>query len=123
MENLIDAAKDSGFEVISTYTDAQAVEDGVLVDITAVGVGFQGKPINRMTRTLWEDFQPFLAPYVVQGMTEIEAIGKVLRTKIAYAKGDPGNTGKIGDIVTIPPRLWLVRNEVGGWTAMYPEDY
>ena len=33
------------------------------------------------------------------------------------------NTGEIGDIYTLPPKLWLVRNEVGGWTAMYPEDY
>ena len=39
------------------------------------------------------------------------------------AAGDPGNTGEIGDIYRIPPKLWLVRNEVGGWTAMYPEDY
>jgi len=33
------------------------------------------------------------------------------------------NTGEVSDIVRIPPNLWLVRNEVGGWTAMYPEDY
>jgi len=33
-------------------------------------------------------------------------------------------TGAKSEIsVFIPPKLWLVRNEVGGWTAMYPEDY
>jgi hypothetical protein len=46
-----------------------------------------------------------------------------LRTKCAFAQGDPDNTGEIGDIYRIPPNLWLVRNEVGGWTAMYPVDY
>jgi hypothetical protein len=34
-----------------------------------------------------------------------------------------GNSGEIGDIYRIPPNLWLVQNEVGGWTAMYPEGY
>lgn len=32
-------------------------------------------------------------------------------------------TSKVGDIYRITPKLWLVRNEVGGWTAMHPEDY
>ena len=111
-------------EPISVYSDDQALEDGVLVDITATRVQYQGVPINRMPRTLWEDFQPFLAPYLVDGKTtEAQALGNILKTKLAYAKGDPGNTGEVGDIVTVPPRLWLVRNEVGGWTVMYPEDY
>jgi|SRR5882672_1316966 len=51
------------------------------------------------------------------------ALASILRTKCSLASGDPGNTGEIGDIYQIPPKLWLVRNEVGGWTAMYPEDY
>jgi len=51
------------------------------------------------------------------------ALASILRTKCSFAAGDPGNTGEIGDIYRIPPKLWLVRNEVGGWTAMFPEDY
>jgi len=51
------------------------------------------------------------------------ALASILRTKCSFASGDPSNTGEIGDIHRIPPNLWLVRNEVGGWTAMFPEDY
>lgn len=47
----------------------------------------------------------------------------ILKTRCAFAQGDPGNTGEIGDIYSLPPKLWLVRNEVGGRTVMYPEDY
>jgi hypothetical protein len=28
-----------------------------------------------------------------------------------------------GGIWTLPPKLWLIENEVGGWTAMRPQDY
>ena len=45
--------KDEFFgEVISSYTDKEAVEDGVLVDISEMKINFREKPVNRMTRTL-----------------------------------------------------------------------
>lgn len=110
-------------EPISVYTDQQAIDDGYLVDVQAMRVIHQGTPITRMTRHLWDDFQDFLKPYTAQGMTELAALAKIIKTKLAYAAGDPGNTGEVGDIVKLPPKLWLVRNEVGGWTLMYPEDY
>ena len=28
-----------------------------------------------------------------------------------------------GDTWQVPPGLWLIENEVGGWTLMLPEDY
>jgi hypothetical protein len=71
---------------------------------------FQEFPINRMTRHLFDDLEPF-----------VEAEASLFQC--TFAQGDPGNTGEIGDIHRIPPNLWLVRNEVGSWTAMYPEDY
>ncbi len=40
-------------EVISTYTDKQALEDVVLVELHS-GAVFRGLPINRMTRHLFE---------------------------------------------------------------------
>jgi hypothetical protein len=56
---------------------------------------------------------------VVPGGFRTFALGRFF--ECSFASGDPGNTGEIGDIYRIPPKLWLVRNEVGGWTAMYPE--
>ena len=110
-------------EVISTYTDADAIEDGVLVELQA-RVTFRGLPVNRMTRHLFDNLMPFVeagAPLINPDLNQ--ALASILRTKCSFAQGDPGNTGEIGDIYRIPPKLWLVRNEVGGWTAMYPEDY
>jgi hypothetical protein len=122
--------RDSGItdlfgEVISTYTDADALDDGAVVDLRPfTRVSFRGLPINRMTRHLFDDLKPFLEADAEGDAKEFGlALGSVLHTKCSFAQGDPGNTGEIGDIYRIPPKLWLVRNEVGGWTAMYPEDY
>ena len=111
-------------EPISVYTDAEAIEDGVLADLTQFPtVEFRDLPVNRMTGHLFDDLKPFAEPE--PGLNEDfgRAFSSILRTKCQFAESDPGNTGEIGDIYKLPPKLWLVRNEVGGWTAMYPEDY
>jgi len=110
-------------EVISSYTDAEAVEDGFLGELHS-GVMFRGLPINRITSHLIEDLRPFVEAEATVFENNLDrTLASILRTKCSFASGDPGNTGEIGDIYRIPPKLWLVRNEVGGWTAMYPEDY
>ncbi|SRR6266704_1258776 len=108
-------------EPISVYTDAEAIEDGILVDLTQFCVvQFLGFVVNRMTSHLFDDLKPFAE--VPDGNFK-KALASILRTKCSLAQGSPDNTGEIGDIWRIPPDLWLVRNEVGGWTAMHPEDY
>lgn len=110
-------------EVISSYTDAEALEDGFLAELQP-GVLLEGLPINRITSNLFDDLRPFAeAEAQLFGIDLDKALASILRTKCSFASGDPGNTGEIGDIYQIPPKLWLVRNEVGGWTAMYSEDY
>jgi len=85
---------------------------------------FQEFPINRMTRHFFDDLAPFVeAEASLLNGDVSRALASILSAKCAFAQSDPGNAGEIGDICTIPPKLWLVRNEVGGWTAMYPEDY
>jgi hypothetical protein len=110
-------------EVISSYTDSEALEDGSLAELYSPAL-FQGLPINRMTRHLFDDLTPFVEAEATLFNGDFHrALASILRTKCSLASGDPGNTGEIGDIYRIPPKLWLVRNEVGGWTAMYTEDY
>jgi type I site-specific restriction-modification system R (restriction) subunit len=47
-------------EPISVYTDAQAVEDGFIVNLDKfTNVRFLGLPINRMARHLYNDLKPF----------------------------------------------------------------
>jgi hypothetical protein len=84
---------------------------------------FQEFPINRMTRHLFDDLDPFVEAEASLFNGDVSRALASIRTKCTFAQGDPGNTREIGDIYTIPPNLWLVRNEVGGCTAMYPEDY
>lgn len=103
-------------DYISVYTDQQAIEDGVLVDISQARVSFRGLPVNRMTRALWEEFKPFLTVADALSLSEIAYLGKVLRTKLSLASYK-------GDIWQVPPGLWLIENELGGWTIMKPEDY
>jgi hypothetical protein len=110
-------------EVISAYTDKEALDDGTLVDLLEP-FSFRGFPVNRMTRPLFDDLAPGAeaeAPLFNRDVNR--ALASILESNCTCAQGDPGNTGEVGDIYTIPPKLWLVRNEVGGWTAMYPEDY
>ena len=111
-------------EVIDAYTDIDAIEDGILVDLTQfMDVRFHARPINRMTRHLFDDFKSMLDNAEGDAKKFGYRLKWIFRTKMSFAEESPGNAGIAGDIVTIPPNLWLVRNEVGGWTAMYPEDY
>jgi hypothetical protein len=109
-----------GAEIISVYDDSQAIEDGVIVDISELKLAFQGRSLNRMTRGLWEDFQPFITIETtfpgIQAPTPMEELRKIMRTKLQLARCT-------GGIWTLPPGLWLIENEVGGWTVMKPEEY
>jgi hypothetical protein len=85
---------------------------------------FQEFPINRMTQRLFDDLEPFVeAEASLLNGDFSRALASIVSAKCAFVQSDPGNTGEIEDMHRIPPNLWLVRNEVGGWTAMYPEDY
>ncbi len=104
-------------EPISQYTDQDALEDGTIVDISSLNLLFQGVPVNRMTRSLWEDLQPFVkAEAALYEGNDMKALAQILATKIHMAFYQ-------GDIWHLPPNIWLIENELGGWTAMYPEDY
>lgn len=104
------------WEVISTYTDEQAVEDGVLVPLAGLG------PVNRVTRAV---FAHFVGEAAFKPMPVIE-MPKVLEPLMAAIRAmlkiPPDRDGwRTGDYQG--KRLWLVPNEVGGLTLMFPEDY
>ena len=119
-------------EVIYAYTDKDAIEDGVVVDISNLHLSFKEKPLNRMTRTLWNKLREFSVAREVQETVgrwtgnppsekdlenaERKELRSMLKTKLGLA-------GFRGGIWQVPPRLWLIENELGGWTIMFPEDY
>jgi len=104
-------------EPISIYTDADALDDGVLVDISSLNVRFHNRRINRLTSHAWEEFKPFLIqPGDEDEQVDLNELKSILQTKLQYAYFK-------GDIWQLPPGLWLIENEVNGWTLMFPEDY
>jgi len=154
-----------GADVISTYTDGQAVEDGILV-----AIGHK----DRVSRALWEylvehaplDSRPpnrwpvdMLGWFQAGKMGKDEARNKLVadRKALALSKGlisthasqakrvYEENIGggiyklfslesldgkRIAGLLAEAPQeeykysvLWLIPNENGGTTAMFPEDY
>ncbi len=160
--------KDDEFEVISTYTDEEAVEDGMLVEL---------ERCHRATRPLWEylvehlptDGQPsdrwpvamlqwFAGTDEAPSWRAKAALIGLLGTHGTEARRvDAENSGGgifTGYIISDPKtetitafevdesnrklgrprstpreddphrrRIWIMPNELGGLTVMFPEDY
>jgi hypothetical protein len=100
-------------DIISAYTDDQALEDGVLVEV-------QGGNVNRVTRAVFDHFsQPLLHTPVGSLITDFTGVVKVIESLLKLqADTDGWRTGTYEG-----KELWLVPNEVGGLTLMFPEDY
>jgi len=101
--------------IISSYTDEQAVDDGVLVDIAGFKLFLGQGPVNRITRNLYDE----LKKYADHDRRKLRGI---LREKLSYAYM-PQDNPQDGYLYLLPPNLWAIRNELDGYTLMFPEDY
>ena len=115
------------WNVVSTYSDEQAVEDGVLVSVEGLvrvhGLYRpSGRRINRVTRAVFAYFTGKLADEsapVVELILRLQPLIEAIRAMIAISPDEDGwVTGQYQG-----KKLWLVPNEVGGLTLMFPEDY
>ena len=102
-------------EVISSYTDREAVEDGVLVPWTGPG------KVNRITRAVFDHFTTAIGSSPLTGpVTDVTRLARVVDAVLANPPdGDDGWRSGTHD----GKKLWLAPNEVGGLTLMFPEDY
>ena len=99
--------------IIASYTDAEAVEDGVLVAMDSL-------PVNRVTRAVFDHFtQPMGSSPLTGVVTDITPLRKVIQTMLAVEADT--DSWRIG--VYENKQLWLIPNEVSGLTLMFPEDY
>lgn len=113
-------------DVIHSYSDAQALADGMLVDLPGIGVNvtFHGRRLERMSNALYEALRPFVE---VTDEPHHKALAHMLRTKLQYAV-DTGVHDEQRDYLYELPggggeKIWLIRNERGSWTVMFSSDY
>lgn len=124
MESLFNDA-----EVVSRYTDSQAVDDGILVALkdghrvtsnvwewmASVADGRE-KPPDRwpVSLLLWFSGHQLLAMAV--GLIEVNAANarRIYENNIDGGIWTEDHEGRT---------LWLIPNECGGLTLMFPEDY
>src|SRR5881409_1724412 len=91
--------------VISQYTDRQAVEDGVLVAVSGPG------GVNRVTRAVFDHFTRFLGNSPMKGpVIDITPLMEVITAIVDIPPDADGwRTGAYQDKM-----LWLLPNEIGG---------
>jgi hypothetical protein len=95
-------------EVIDSYTDEDALEDGTLIAYPGPG------GINRVTRAVFTHFTREMGP----GITDITALEKAMKYILTVEVDGGWRTGNYQG-----KALWLLPNEVRGFTLMFPEDY
>src|SRR5712691_730820 len=97
--------------IIASYTDAEALEDGVLVAMDAL-------PVNRVTRAVFDHFTRPMGSSPLTGVViDITPLRGVIQTMLKVeADGDGWRIGAYAG-----RELWLVPNEVSGLTLMFPE--
>ena len=99
-------------EPISTYTDQQALEDGVLVAVPG------DAEVNRVTRAVFDHFTESLGTSPITG--SVANITPLMDAIHAMLQIEPDDGWRVG--VHQGRELWLIPNEVGGLTLMFPED-
>ncbi len=105
---------DEQSNVIVEYSDKQALEDGVLVSVPGEG------KVNRVTRAVFDHFtKPMGSSPATGEVTDITPLQDAIRAMLKVKPGeDAWRTGTYEG-----KDLWLVPNEVGGFTLLFPDDY
>lgn len=104
---------------ISIYTDADAQADGILVDVSDLKVKFNGRVINRATcgASLAIGLKE-KQPATIKNNLEFIVSNCTLDGEGVDAWGIFQPDARLGN-----EKLWLVPNEVSGYTLMLPEEY
>ena len=100
--------------MIVEYSDKQALEDGVLVSVPGEG------RVNRVTRAVFDHFTSSLGSTARTGeVTDITRLREAIRAMLKIEPDEDGwRTGAYEG-----KELWLLPNELGGLTLLFPDDY
>lgn len=111
--------KDFWGEPISIYTDSDAMEDGILSDVSSFGVKFNGLLINRMTAAAASALElNEKDPATIKNNLQFIVDNCTFDGEGADAWGIFQADSRLGN-----EKLWLIPNETGGITVMLPSDY
>lgn len=100
---------------IYAYTDVDAIADGVLVDIKSFRLSLNGLSVNRITRNLYDELMKY-------AQHKDNALKEILKVKLEHAIVPKGSHND-GYFYSLPSNIWAIRNELSGYTLMFPEDY
>lgn len=130
MDNDIPKVEVISAEVISVYTDEQAIEDGILIPITPLRLNTPaGKPIMRMTRSFWyEIISKQIELDLENPLPGIRAAVNQIRNKIIPALDDTAEPGEPRDYLYSAeldglPVIWCIDNGYEQFTIMLRSDY
>jgi len=100
-------------DIISEYTDAQALEDGVLAEVRCGAV-------NRVTSAVFYHFaRPMENLPEGEERFDTAPLMVAIRAVLGVAPDEDGWRQSMYE----GKELWLVPNEVRGLTLMFPDDY
>jgi len=98
------------WEVVSSYPDQEAVDDGVLVVVNGEG------RVNRVTRAVFDKYTEELGGGVVTDCTNL--LNEIIPHMVAQPMDREWRVAEWEK-----EKLWLLPNEVSGYTLMFPSDY
>ncbi len=102
-------------EPISVYTDADAIEDGILTDVSHFGIKFNSLPINRLTTgaslALRLEEKGFST-----AKNNLQFIADNCKLDDGWGIFQPDS--RFGN-----EKFWLIPNEINGITIMLPSEY
>lgn len=107
-------------DVVFTYSDADALRDGVLIAISAV---------HRATRAVWDYVYDECTDRTLEEPKRLNStraqITSLVNSLESIAKEiwDKNIDGGIATTMHFGKKMWLIPNENDGMTLMFPEDY
>lgn len=106
------------FEIISSYTDEQAVEDGMIIPIGHLRISLDGKIIDRITTALWVELTNKVTKLDDGSLNQVELELAIMDLMdVADSKQD------MFVMKTPYGPVWACLNERNRWTLMFPSDY
>jgi hypothetical protein len=100
------------------YNDEQAVNDGLLIPIVNLGLVLDGKPVDRVTRALWDKITADLSKTEDGSFKNVELEAR-LESLMRGGKKD----SYIYQFTTDYGPVWAELNSRGRWTLMFPSDH